>query len=519
MKIQGINDGNHIGRYNAYKWVADSKRDTSAERKALFEKANADADRKATDNSCTMASVTLLNERALRGAHWQVLQAISGDEAKKTLNSAKYRIQQELAGKIVLEEKEKLCVFDMDQHCSGAQLCDTVVTEMVFNKGISSKTGRAMLPIFWANAPRAKGFCFFPNKPSIVGGAINLWRGFTHKRTYPVPDTHEHIKLWKDHVLNILCGGNEAHAAFTHKWLAHLVQNPAALPRQMLCFSGGQRTGKSLAFEIFAETIGEHLVYQTQESQGVLGRFTESLTSKLLVVLDEGIVKTFLKDEDARSRLRGLVASKWIDMEAKFGARRQIQNFLRIIAITNSDAVVQLAKNEARYTLIKCADADYYEKNGLDKKAYIKALKAINRAILFGWYNNYDCNETDFEMDAPESDEQLVRSSFLNSMSVRDRTIYNWLADAESKGPMEWNVKVIKVNIIIGLNQMNERANWDALTLGMALNKHGIAVERNTNRSIKVNGQPAYHLKPLKEAREAFSGKIGASNLFEEENQ
>lgn len=119
----------------------------------------------------------------------------------------------------------------------------------------------------------------------------------------------------KQHILEILCGGDEAKNAYALNWLADMVQNPGGRGKIALVINGGPGTGKTIIADIFREAFGTHA---TTISDVPPKTSTDWRLAASVFVLFEnahwsrrGVLKWLLTDRETRVDMKGFEVARW----------------------------------------------------------------------------------------------------------------------------------------------------------------------------------------------------------------
>ena len=187
------------------------------------------------------------------------------------------------------------------------------------------------------------GTVFMPGQKSPKR-FFNLGRGFTYKPAAP-GTTHESVELWKEHLLQNVCGNQVKLANWLTGYLAHLIQRPWEKPRIALVFRGLKGVGKNACIERVAALLGRHALV-TAERRYVDGRFNGHLEHCLLLVLDEAF---WSGEHGIDGRLKNLITGREHMIEHKGCEPYSAQNLTRVVIIGNEDWLVNATGDERRY--------------------------------------------------------------------------------------------------------------------------------------------------------------------------
>lgn len=203
-----------------------------------------------------------------------------------------------------------------------------------------------------------EGVEFHPDPQNAPGtaGYLNLWQGFAYE---PRRKANGYAIL-RDHMLNNLCGGDEALYAWVFAFFADIVQRPRQKPGVALVLRGKMGTGKSKVGEIMGALFPRHY-FLVDDPRYVTGNFNAHMASCLLLQADEAV---WAGDKAAEGRLKGLVTSPIQQIEAKGIDPIRLKNHVRIMMTSNEDWVVPAGKDERRFCVLdvdpRCAQNSTY---------------------------------------------------------------------------------------------------------------------------------------------------------------
>lgn len=200
--------------------------------------------------------------------------------------------------------------------------------------------------------------------------------------------------------LNILTGKKQENLNYALDYLAHMVQRSGELPRTSLIFQSAQGVGKNIFFDNFAEKIlGKYLYLQTAEVNDVVGKFNSN-RNKLMIVLDEANGKANFECAD---KIKNLITANTLTWERKGVDAITINNFSRIIFLTNSSTPLKIEITDRRFVVYHCCE-DVIN----NKKYFEELIKAFNNVDLVKlFYNelkNRDISKWDSTNDRPITD-------------------------------------------------------------------------------------------------------------------
>jgi hypothetical protein len=200
----------------------------------------------------------------------------------------------------------------------------------------------------WRYSPQRRyyrrGFVLDPTE-SCDRHTYNLWKGFG---VDPRPGEWPRLR---EHITDILTGGNAAHAEYILKWTAWCLQNPATPPRVALVFKGGEGVGKGVFCNALVRAFGVHGL-RVQNMLHVAGRFNAHLRHCCMLFADEA----FVPNSEGEGTLKGLITEPTIPIEAKGVDTVAAPNHLHIVMASNNEWVVPASIGARRFAVFAVSD-------------------------------------------------------------------------------------------------------------------------------------------------------------------
>jgi hypothetical protein len=185
---------------------------------------------------------------------------------------------------------------------------------------------------------------FYPNRD--FADCLNLWRGFA------VNALPGDCSLFLDHVLHVVCRGNEEHYNFLVKWMANAVQHPERPGQVAIVMRGGQGTGKGTFAKMFGKLFGGHYKYVSNPKH-VTGQFNAMLKDAVVVFADECFVA---HDESAESALKTLITEETLRTEQKGVDNMESRNCVHLIMATNREWAISADQDDRRFFVVEIDD-------------------------------------------------------------------------------------------------------------------------------------------------------------------
>lgn len=362
-------------------------------------------------------------------------------------------------------------------------------------------------PVTWAKAWHSHrdrrqydGIEFFPNPDGAAGtpGYLNFWRGFD---VTPSPAGSYHV--FRDHLLNNVCGGDESLFRYIFGWMAHMVQKPRERLGTAIILRGKRGTGKSKVGEVLGSLFPAHY-FQVDDARYVTGQFNEHMASCLLLQADEAV---WAGDKAAEGRLKGLITSETQMIEAKNVNPIRLRNFMRVIMTSNEGWVVPAGMDERRFCVLDVGSGS------AQNHAYFgemdDELKNGGRERLLHDLLSFDLTQIDLR-NAPRTNALLDQK--IRSFDTIDDFWFNWLYDAADWPDRivcaDLHAEYIKASTQIGVGRKRSPAEFGArlakLVPGIRKNRPAIETDPGITRRVWC-----YEMPSLNECRAAFDELLG----------
>lgn len=186
------------------------------------------------------------------------------------------------------------------------------------------------------------GVTFDPSNqtdPSV----LNLWTGFGVK-----PKSGSWSRM-RDHVLNVICGGNKEHFEYLLNWCARMVQSPAQQGEVAVILRSGEGTGKGIFARALIKILGRHGSHVAQ-GRHVVGHFNQHLRDSVFLFCDEAFQAG---DKQQIGVLKVLVTEPTLTIEAKFQNAVQAPNFIHLMMASNETWVVPAGLESRRFFVLE----------------------------------------------------------------------------------------------------------------------------------------------------------------------
>ena len=377
---------------------------------------------------------------------------------------------------------------------------------------------------WWLDHPKRRSYqqiVFAPNRD--IPDAYNLWEGFTVK---PVPGDWS---LFRDHILHIVCGGDEDCFQYLIRWMARCVQEPGGSGQVAIVLRGEKGCGKSMYVEIFGRPFGIHYL-STTNAEHIAGRFNEHLETVVVLFGDEAF---FAGNKDHERTLKGLVTQDEVSYEGKGRPVKHGLNRVHLLLASNSTWVVPAHGRERRYFVLdvsdkKIGDREYFSSIAQQMKS--GGTEAMLHDLLNMDLSNFEVR--DFPQTAALQEQQQESAKFEESAMVEilkdgftpDHEFHGCGPnELSADGLLEFAVHRNLVGRVDQQHSSRTRLGHFIKTLARR-DAEGKPVSRRRRRRNKFDELSAsrinvHELRPLEELREEFKYLVGPEGWGEAKSE
>lgn len=280
----------------------------------------------------------------------------------------------------------------------------------------------------WEGRREYDGICFIPEgKPKQ--NHYNLWCGFSVEPLAKKDATKEQLRgfdLFMDHAKNNVCDGNDALFQWLMGYMAHIVQKPNERVQTSPVFRGGKGVGKNALWERFNKIIDRHSIV-TGEQRYFNSNFNSHLSHCLVLVLDEAY---WSGDAKSHGKLKYMITSPTIMIEAKGREPFKIKNLTRVVIIGNDEFLVPASLDERRYTVFDVKNYRSQDTKYFTDMRILMDEKGGNR-LLLDYLLKFDLTKVD--VNKPFMTKGLADQKILN-LDNHQRWIYECLCEDKILG-------------------------------------------------------------------------------------
>ena len=210
-------------------------------------------------------------------------------------------------------------------------------------------------------------------------GYFNTWTGFA------VEPQNGTCDLFMEHILKVVCDGDELLNQWLLDWIADLIQQPSEPKGCAVVLRGDEGVGKGTIANIVGELFGPHYKHLIDDSH-LTSNFNAHLLDAVVVFADE---ITWGGNKKTAGKLKGMVTEKNLLGERKGVDAIIYKNMIHMFIASNSEWVIPAGRNSRRWFVLdvpptKMGDHSYFSsiqdemENG-GKGAFLQQM--LNRPV------------------------------------------------------------------------------------------------------------------------------------------
>jgi hypothetical protein len=142
--------------------------------------------------------------------------------------------------------------------------------------------------------------------------------------------------LIRQHIEEVIAGGNAEFAEYVIRWIAWAIQNPAAQAEVALVLIGHKGAGKGTLVRVLQRIFGAH-AFQVTSREEVIGKFNGHLQDCVLFVADEAY---WGGDKRCVGRLQGMITEPTLPIERKGVDLILVPNYLHVVMLAEPGWVI-----------------------------------------------------------------------------------------------------------------------------------------------------------------------------------
>ena len=283
-----------------------------------------------------------------------------------------------------------------------------------------------------------KALKFYSDDPQI----FSYFRGYDYKALDKVKQ--EVIQPFLDHVLEVICNGNEEIYRYILIWIASILQKPNFKTGVAIVILGNQGVGKNTFFtDVICKLMARYANKNVTNIESVVGKFNAILENKKLLVLNElqSIDTNKFLNSDA---LKSVITDSTININQKNEPMRETENVANFFMVSNNDVPVKIEGNDRRYVVTQTSnkhlqDFDYFSKlaDSFTPEFYEN---------LFTFFMLMDTTKINLRK-LPNSDaKETIKEASMSSYEIFVRDNYNKIKDVTGPKLFKWYCEFVEKN-------------------------------------------------------------------------
>ena len=309
-----------------------------------------------------------------------------------------------------VQQPEPLYIFQNGNHKTPTLLNSTQAGLLFkpIESGFTTKVGNISFFEKWTNDINHRLYRvmdFIPynnNNPLMDDKVFNLFEGF-NPDIYGDPldkqTIHKRIKPYLE-LCQELCGGDDEHAMYLHKFFGQIFQDPNNKPPVCIILKGKQGVGKNMILNAIGNMLNTVHYTTSSKVNDFFGEHAEGYCRKLLVNPDEAEGKdTF----DFEGRLKSMITENTLMVNSKNMRPYEIRNVARTIITTNkpNPIPIDVKSKDRRYVVFKATDKYLTKSSKFWTGLYNHMRKPEVMSALYQWYMLFDLEDFDWSKRRP----------------------------------------------------------------------------------------------------------------------
>tara|TARA_R110000803_G_scaffold5966_2_gene19595 strand:- start:1310 stop:3673 length:2364 start_codon:yes stop_codon:yes gene_type:complete len=266
--------------------------------------------------------------------------------------------------KVLLPEPQYVFQNGLDRKCNfwNSNACSNAFTPIT--SGFKTMGGAVPFYSKWSqdvNQRLYKRFDFIPYNNEKTSecpkDVLNVFEGFNPDIYGPEIDKDRIGKLIKPYMdlVQELCGGDDTHSMYLHKWVAQMFQDPLHKPPVAIIIKGKQGTGKNMFLDAIGNMLNKTHYITSSNPDDFYGSHAEGYYRKLLVNLNEAEGK---KTFDYEGNMKSMITEDTMTINPKNVRPSNVLNCARTCITTNKPTPVPIdvRSKDRRYVVFETTD-------------------------------------------------------------------------------------------------------------------------------------------------------------------
>lgn len=193
---------------------------------------------------------------------------------------------------------------------------------------------------------------------------ISMYKGLYYRIDIPLTEIKmDLIQPFLDHTKNVICNGNEELYNYVLDWISFIIKNPNGKTGTVLCITGEQGSGKN-TFTIVLQEMLHWYSRVLEDIDHILGRWNSLMENKKLIIGNE--IAAFGEGQKTTwNKFKHLNTEDTVTFEEKNEPKRQCENHLNFILVSNNDIIAPIEKTDRRFLVMK-VPSTYVQLDGID---------------------------------------------------------------------------------------------------------------------------------------------------------
>lgn len=247
----------------------------------------------------------------------------------------------------VVQKGDDVKVYD---RVKGAYLRPPAFQTLFSNTKVPIGEREVGLGTFWLNHPARPTFLngvdMRPGtkQSDMPTGVLNTWQG------WGCEPAEGDWSLFKTHLHEVICSGNQEHYDWLIRWIAWGIQNPDKIPKSAVVLKGVPGSGKGIVANVLYAIYGSAHATKLTQAKSLTGQFSGHLERVIFCFCDEAL----LADKKAdHSRLKGIVTEDELMFERKQMTPVVMRNRMRTLMASNNDWVLDVDADDRRFFILE----------------------------------------------------------------------------------------------------------------------------------------------------------------------
>jgi len=238
---------------------------------------------------------------------------------------------------------------------------------------------------------------FNKSKPIVDENVFNLFEGF-NEDVYGEPmESNVLLKKITPYMdlVQALCGGDEEHAMYFHKFIGQIFQDPSHKVPTCIILKGKQGVGKNIILDAIGNMLNKTHYITSSKPNDFFGEHAEGYYRKLLVNLNEAEGRdTF----DFEGKIKSFISEDTITINPKNVRPTQISNHARTIITTNkpNPIPIDVRSKDRRYVVFQATDEYLKKSSKFWSQLYHHLRKPETIQALYQFFMSLDLNDFDW---------------------------------------------------------------------------------------------------------------------------